>query len=202
MPSPNNYRLYTMDRGGHIVDVRPLKARSDLAAMVVADSADAELHELWCGDRQITGFSALRTITDGGVHSIEPADDPSSSDGLAGQDVPLPAPELIRRIQTARRARSTFLPTELFADAAWDMLLELFACELEQTRLSVGSLSSASGVPPTVALRWIRSLQDHGLACRLNDRNDDTGQSVSLSSMGSAAMRSYFAGVSSAFMAI
>jgi hypothetical protein len=50
------YRLYTMDREGHIVDVRAFEAAGDLAAMVAADCRDGELHELWCGDRQIAEF--------------------------------------------------------------------------------------------------------------------------------------------------
>jgi len=61
MPIPSrsrqiSYRLYTMDRDGHIVDVRPFEAAGDLAAMVAADTGGAEVLELWCGDRRVTEF--------------------------------------------------------------------------------------------------------------------------------------------------
>ena len=111
-------------------------------------------------------------------------------------------PELIRRVQSARRARSAFLPIDLFADAGWDTMLELFACELEDKRLSVGSLSAASGVAPTTTLRWIQSLEDRGLTSREKDSNDGRRQWVSLSTEGSTAMRRYFASVSCAFLAL
>jgi len=126
----------------------------------------------------------------------------TTSPDLAGRARRSLDPELIRRVQSARRARSAFLPAELFADAAWDMLLELFACELEEKRLSVGSLSAASGVPMTTTLRWIQTLEDRRLMCRQTDTQDRRRLWVSLSSAGSAAMRRYFASVSSAFLAL
>jgi hypothetical protein len=161
-----------MDREGHIVDVRQFEAESDLAAIVAVGTASGALLELWCRDRRVAEFPIEQANSGGSVHSVEAGLNQASSSEPAIRAVPTLTLEMIRRVQKARAARSTFLPTELFADAAWDMLLELFACELEQTRLSVGSLCNASGVPPTTALRWIQTLEDRHLVWRENDWSD------------------------------
>ena len=81
MPIPSrsrqiSYRLYTMDRDGHIVDVRPFEAAGDLAAMVAADTGSGEVLELWCGDRRVTEFPTLQASSGGSmVYSIEAAVD-------------------------------------------------------------------------------------------------------------------------------
>src|SRR5690606_24209072 len=72
-------------------------------------------------------------------------------------------PQQVRDWLRVRRLRDEFLPGDLFADPAWDMLLDLFAARLEQERVSVSSLCIASAVPPTTALRWIRTLTEKGL---------------------------------------
>jgi DNA-binding transcriptional ArsR family regulator len=78
----------------------------------------------------------------------------------------------IRDLLRARRLRADFLPGDLFADPAWDMLLDLLAARLEQERVSVSSLCIAAAVPPTTALRWIRTLTDKGLVERQADPHD------------------------------
>lgn len=120
----------------------------------------------------------------------------SSSRHLSFQAPSAPCPPLaaerVRSTQSARRARLTILPPELFSDPAWDMLLELFGCELEQTRISVGSLCAASGVPLTTALRWLRALEDRGLTRRKVDWQDARRIWINLTPVGSAAMHRYF----------
>jgi len=61
----------------------------------------------------------------------------------------------VRAVIRARRARAQFFEATLFADPAWDMLLELFASELGTERMSVTALCAGAAVPPTTALRWI-----------------------------------------------
>jgi DNA-binding MarR family transcriptional regulator len=103
---------------------------------------------------------------------------------------------LIRRILKARRARARFLTADLFSDPAWDILLELYASELGQRRINIGTLTDASGVPSTTALRWIRKLEEEGLVRRDEVVNDRRQVWVSLTSAGAAAMQSYFASLS------
>ena len=75
----------------------------------------------------------------------------------------LPAVATLRALIRARRLREQYFEAELFADPAWDMLLDLTAARAERSRVSVTSLCIASGVPPTTALRWIAQMTEAGL---------------------------------------
>jgi DNA-binding MarR family transcriptional regulator len=81
---------------------------------------------------------------------------------------------------------------ELFADPAWDMLLELYALHLEQKRVSVSSLCIAAYVPPTTALRWVAKLEEEGLATRMEDPRDGRRTWIELSAVGIERMERYF----------
>lgn len=83
-----------------------------------------------------------------------------------------PSAQEIRRVIRARRMRADYFQAELFADPAWDMLLDLFASELEHRQVSVSSLCIAAAVPPTTALRWIGTMNESGLFERRADTND------------------------------
>ncbi|TPG48283.1 hypothetical protein [Sphingomonas glacialis] len=63
------------------------------------------------------------------------------------------APRDIRQAIRARRLRDQHFGGGLFEDPAWDMLLDLFAAELERAQVSVSSLCIAAAVAPTTALR-------------------------------------------------
>ncbi len=98
----------------------------------------------------------------------------------------------LRRAIKARRNRDQFLPGHLFADPAWDMLLELYAAELDQTRLAVSILCDRAAVPATTALRWISTLEKEGLIDRRGDPLDARRIFVRLSAMGVISMEGYF----------
>ena len=101
------------------------------------------------------------------------------------------APTEIRRAIRARRLRDQFFGGGLFEDPAWDMLLDLFAAELEGNRVSVSSLCIAAGVAPTTALRWIARMTDMGLFVRHPDPVDRRRAFMTLSPRASEAMRAY-----------
>lgn len=98
---------------------------------------------------------------------------------------------LVRRLLRVRRERDRFFPAELFADPAWDMLLDLTAARLEGKTVPVSSLCIAAAVPTTTALRWVRSLTQAGLLERRVDPTDGRRTYVSLSSNAAAAMFAY-----------
>lgn len=98
----------------------------------------------------------------------------------------------VRSILKARNCRQAFLNAKLFAEPAWDMLLELYARELEHQRVSVSQLYCASGVPDSTAHRWIDILETEGLMVRRADPLDARRVWVELSPKGSAAMQHYF----------
>ncbi|HEY0147740.1 MAG TPA: MarR family winged helix-turn-helix transcriptional regulator [Allosphingosinicella sp.] len=98
---------------------------------------------------------------------------------------------LVRAMIRARRLRDQFFRSELFADPAWDMLLDLFAARLEKRKVAVSSLCIAAAVPPTTALRWIKSLSDQGLLVRLADAEDGRRVFIELSDQTAAALENY-----------
>lgn len=81
-------------------------------------------------------------------------------------------PARIRAHIKARRLRDRFFAADLFADPAWDMLLDLSAAHMEGRRVSVSSLCIAAAVPTTTALRWIKTLVDRDIFVRESDPAD------------------------------
>lgn len=100
--------------------------------------------------------------------------------------------EIVRNVIRARRLRYKFFDPDLFADPAWDMLLDLFHAEIAQLRVSVSSLCVAAAVPATTALRWITTMTDADLFRRCADPHDARRVCVELSPMASEAMSWYF----------
>jgi hypothetical protein len=97
----------------------------------------------------------------------------------------------IRALIRARRMRENYFPASLFADPAWDMLLDLMAARLEGTPVAVSSLCIASAVPATTALRWIRTLTDRGLLVRVADPRDGRRVFIDLSEQTARSLAAY-----------
>ena len=110
-------------------------------------------------------------------------------------ETPSVALESIRQVIRARRLRARFFDEELFADPAWDMLLDLLQAEIAQHRVPVSSLCIAAAVPATTALRWIKTMPEVGLFRRRADPHDARRVFVELAPPASDAMRRYFSEV-------
>ena len=110
-------------------------------------------------------------------------------------EVPDVSIDTVRTVIRARRLRGRYFPEELFADPAWDMLLDLLQAEIAQMRVPVSSLCIAAAVPATTALRWLKSMTEQGLFVRRGDPHDARRVFVELAPEASAAMRRYFADV-------
>ena len=93
----------------------------------------------------------------------------------------------------ARRLRAHFFDEELFADPAWDMMLDQFRAELCQRRIATSSLCVAAAVPATTALRWIKAMTEKGLFVRHDDPFDGRRVYIELAPDVSEALRRYFA---------
>lgn len=102
-----------------------------------------------------------------------------------------PTAASVRALIRARRARSNFFDANLFADPAWDLLLDLKAAQLEGKPVSVSSACIAAAVPPTTALRWIKTLTDEGMIEREADPQDGRRIFLSLTSKAALAMDAY-----------
>ena len=88
---------------------------------------------------------------------------------------------MVRRLIRLRRDRDRHFPAEIFADPAWDMLLDLAAARMERADVPVSSLCVAAAVPTTTALRWIRSLSEAGMLVRRTDPADARRAFIGLS---------------------
>lgn len=110
-------------------------------------------------------------------------------------DTPDVSPDVVRGVIRARRLRARFFPADLFADPAWDMLLDLLQAEIAQLRVPVSSLCIAAAVPATTALRWLKAMTEQGLFLRRADPHDGRRVFVELAPQASQALRRYFAEV-------
>jgi DNA-binding MarR family transcriptional regulator len=100
--------------------------------------------------------------------------------------------QMVRDLMRARRLRGKFFDFSLFSDPAWDILLELYAADLDQQRLAISNVGLTSNIPATTALRWIEALQKDGLIRRLKDPFDGRRWFVELTEKGVAAMQAWF----------
>lgn len=82
---------------------------------------------------------------------------------------------------------------DLFADPAWDMLLDLYASEIEKHDISVSSACLAAGVPNSTALGWLVKLEKRGLLTRLRDPADGRRTFLRLTPNASRAIAAWLA---------
>ena len=134
------------------------------------------------------------------VRRIASALERISADDTKSEDAPARAGEdaarsvdagAVRAIIRARRLRDQFFGPDLFADPAWDILLDLYAAHLEKQRVAVSSLCIAAAVPATTALRWIKTLTDIGLLVRAADPQDGRRVYIELAPEAADGLRAY-----------
>jgi DNA-binding MarR family transcriptional regulator len=125
--------------------------------------------------------------------STGPAAAPRVIEPARHGDAPPVSAETVRSVIRARRLHSRYFPEELFADPAWDMLLDLLQAEIAHLRVPVSSLCIAAAVPATTALRWLKAMVGQGLFIRRADPHDGRRVFVELAPEASRALRGYFA---------
>ena len=161
--------------------------RADRFSDVAADRSSERLRQL--SDEVSRIATTLARLSTGPDSSQRPA--PVVPTG----EVPQISAEIVRKVIRARRLRSRFFEEDMFADPAWDMLLDLLQAEIAQLRVPVSSLCIAAAVPATTALRWLKTMTDKGIFVRRADPHDGRRVFVELSPAASQAMRRYFAEV-------
>jgi len=125
---------------------------------------------------------AIETLSDGLIgYRAEPAPPQSAGQSRIRGDE-------IRAIIRLRRQRDRLFAGELFADPAWDMMLDLMAARIERLKVAVSSLCIAAAVPPTTALRWIRTLTELGIFVRVDDPTDGRRVFIDLSDAAAEAV--------------
>jgi hypothetical protein len=96
------------------------------------------------------------------------------------------------RLYEARRNRRHFLPENLFADPAWDMLLLLYCLQSSNGTISVTGLCASAGVPMTTALRWLKEVERRALVRRVQNPSDRRSHFINLTEHGKEKMDAYF----------
>ena len=120
-----------------------------------------------------------------------PAERPPPPTGNA----PTVSLDAVRQVIRARRMRARYFDEELFADPAWDMLLDLLYAEISNLRVPVSSLCIAAAVPATTGLRWLKTMVQQGIFLRQADPHDGRRVFVELAPHTSQSLRRYFAEV-------
>jgi DNA-binding MarR family transcriptional regulator len=153
---------------------------------ISAEPSAARLRQLSDEVSRIAATLARLSVAPGAAPIEPPAAVVSRS------EAPAVSLDTVRQVIRARRLRARFFDEELFADPAWDMLLDLLQAEIAQHRVPVSSLCIAAAVPATTALRWIKTMTDTGLFKRRADPHDGRRVFVELAPSASDAMRRYF----------
>ena len=123
------------------------------------------------------------------LHEIKPPGGSSGpNDGSTSEELQ----RLAGGIYDARRKRDKILSGELFGEPAWDMLLDLYAAELEQRRRPVTALCADNGISLTSGLRWLQVLQKEGLIDRTADPHDGRRIFITLTDDAVARMDGLF----------
>ncbi|PVX30957.1 winged helix DNA-binding protein [Sphingomonas pokkalii] len=97
-----------------------------------------------------------------------------------------------RRYARLRQRRAALFTSDLFADPAWDILIDLFASEHEGRKVAVTSACLASAVPSTTALRWLSLLERERLVERVGDASDKRRSFVQLTRPAEESMAAWF----------
>ena len=120
----------------------------------------------------------------------------ASPPGDAGRsDAALPsnaARTIARRLYKAAADREAIIGSGLFADPAWDMLLDLTICQ-GQRRLSVSAVCLGARVPHATAMRYLGLLLMRGLVERTPDALDRRRTYVRLTAEGVKSMEAALA---------
>jgi CheY-like chemotaxis protein len=117
--------------------------------------------------------------------------------GGAGSEVPTneELAATLNAIINSRSMRGRFFPSRLFADPAWDILLDLTKSWLENEDVSVSSVCIAASVPMSTALRWVSQMTESGLLKRWKDPKDGRRDLIALTDTAAAYMRDYLCSV-------
>lgn len=92
-------------------------------------------------------------------------------------------------IYRMRQHRQAYFDSALFAEPAWDMMLDLFINKVRGARVSTTSLCLAAGVPHATGIRWIRTLREHALLRRYRAPDDGRLMLIEITPKGYQLMR-------------
>ena len=74
--------------------------------------------------------------------------------------------QLAERLYRGRRARERFLPSDLFGEPSWDLLLDLYIARHRNRIVTTSGACIGAGVPMSTGLRWLEKLEAASLIQR------------------------------------
>lgn len=180
LPAANRSRVRELDEGDRLALLRLTEEVGRLAAKL-------DTLALPLGEERAEAMTGRLASPAFGYRDYE------NRDFVKRPRTPLPDPRLVQKIIRQRRLRDRYFDSGLFADPAWDILLDLTAARAEHRRVSVTSLCIAAAVPPTTALRWVQQMTEMGILVRQSDPDDGRRAFIALADDVADAMARYFA---------
>lgn len=103
-----------------------------------------------------------------------------------------PTSTQVRALRSARRARETYFGRSLFAEPAWDILLELYANYLDWRMVGILELGTELGIADATLLRWLEKLRHRGFVERVLHPTDKRRVLVGLTPSAAGKMHKWF----------
>jgi DNA-binding MarR family transcriptional regulator len=172
-----------LDRG--VLRVRLLKGVA-MSKMDLSNSKDNLLGRLnsACPSSERSGDRRLASdMTEKESSPFKPVD-------IAGRENRRQLLSAAREIQKMRECRNEHLPSEMFGEAAWDIMLALYV-EEERHTLSLTAISMATRVPMTTLLRWVTYLELKLLVATVSVSTDARVRLLTLTHNGREIMDQY-----------
>lgn len=98
---------------------------------------------------------------------------------------------IARKEHRARRLREELIPTQLFGEPAWDLLLDLFAHSIVNVEIPISSAQIGAHCAPTTALRYIEKFEDEGMIARHKSEKDGRVAYLKLTDAALVSVGSY-----------
>lgn len=96
--------------------------------------------------------------------------------------------KLAERIYDSRRERERVFNEDMFADPAWDLLLDLFVKSARNEQVSISSACQGANVPEATALRYLKALTEKKYVERSSHPNDKRSTTLKMTPLGNKLM--------------
>lgn len=118
----------------------------------------------------------------------------NASDFTDGPDARIDHVKLAERIYRARRERERVFNDDIFADPAWDLLLDLFVRSARDEQISVSSACHGANVPEATALRYLKALTERKYVERTSHPNDKRSTTLKMTPLANKLMIEWLEG--------
>lgn len=97
----------------------------------------------------------------------------------------------VRQMIALRRTRYEYFDSRSFGEPAWDILLVLYEASFIGRPLSIAEVGRRTNIKPTSMSRWVETLVEWDLTCRIADRHDRRTSRLALTNLGSSRMKAF-----------